>query len=39
MCEFPPTAGGQGLEPRFNGPEPFVLPLDDPPAVGTNYLF
>lgn len=23
--------GGQGFEPRLNGPEPFVLPLDDPP--------
>ena len=25
------TAGGQGLEPRFLGPKPSVLPLDDPP--------
>ncbi len=24
-------AGGQGLEPRSAGPEPAVLPLDDPP--------
>jgi uncharacterized protein YkwD len=24
--------GGQGLEPRFSGPKPDVLPLDDPPA-------
>ena len=24
-------AGGQGLEPRFSGPKPDVLPLDDPP--------
>lgn len=23
-------AEGQGLEPRFTGPEPVVLPLDDP---------
>ncbi len=26
-------AGGQGFEPRLLGPEPSVLPLDDPPAV------
>ncbi len=25
------AAGGQGLEPRFSGPKPDVLPLDDPP--------
>ncbi len=24
-------AGGQGIEPRFLGPKPSVLPLDDPP--------
>ena len=24
-------AGGQGIEPRFFGPKPNVLPLDDPP--------
>ena len=24
-------AGRQGLEPRFHGPEPCVLPLDDRP--------
>ncbi len=23
-------AAGQGLEPRFLGPKPSVLPLDDP---------
>jgi hypothetical protein len=23
-------ARGQGFEPRFTGPEPAVLPLDDP---------
>lgn len=23
-------ARGQGFEPRFSGPEPDVLPLDDP---------
>ena len=26
--------GGQGLEPRFSGPKPDVLPLDDPPGDG-----
>src|SRR5262249_535999 len=25
------AAGGQGLEPRFSGPKPDVLPLDAPP--------
>ena len=25
-------AGGKGLEPLFAGPEPAVLPLNDPPA-------
>ena len=25
--------GGQGIEPRFDGPEPSVLPLDDPPKA------
>ena len=25
-------AGGEGLEPPSAGPEPAVLPLDDPPA-------
>ena len=24
-------AGGEGLEPSLTGPEPVVLPLDDPP--------
>lgn len=24
------TARGQGFEPRLTGPEPVVLPLDDP---------
>ena len=28
-------AGGQGIEPRFFGPKPNVLPLDDPPLF--NY--
>lgn len=30
-----PLAGRQGLEPRFIGPEPIVLPLNDLP-VGRN---
>ncbi len=25
------SAGRQGFEPRFYGPEPYVLPLDDLP--------
>ena len=25
-------AGGRGFEPRLTGPEPVVLPLDDPPV-------
>jgi hypothetical protein len=25
------VAGGRGFEPRLTGPEPVVLPLDDPP--------
>ena len=29
-------AGRQGFEPRFNGPEPFVLPLDDRPTLGAD---
>lgn len=29
-------AGGEGLEPSPTGPEPGVLPLDDPP-VRKNY--
>lgn len=28
-----PIAGGQGIEPRFFGPKPNVLPLDDPPIM------
>ncbi len=32
-------AGGQGLEPRFLGPKPSVLPLDDPPlCTGGSYI-
>ena len=26
-------AGGQGFEPWFAGPEPAVLPLNDPPTI------
>ena len=26
------VAGGGGFEPPLTGPEPVVLPLDDPPA-------
>ncbi len=26
-------AGGLGLEPRYSGPKPDVLPLDDPPMT------
>ncbi len=29
----PSRVGGQGLEPRFSGPKPDVLPLDDPPGA------
>ena len=32
MPFFVEMAGGLGLEPRLTGPEPVVLPLDDPPA-------
>lgn len=39
-------AGEQGFEPRFYGPEPYVLPLDDSPVLDTGrsmlddgYLF
>lgn len=28
-------AAGLGLEPRLTGPEPVVLPLDDPAAKNT----
>ena len=27
-------AGGQGVEPRYRGPEPRVLPLHHPPKPG-----
>src|SRR5947209_3440577 len=30
---LPPLAGRQGLEPRFIGPEPIVLPLNDLPTI------
>src|SRR5690606_10498853 len=32
-------AGRQGFEPRLNGSEPFVLPLDDLPAEGVEPVF
>ena len=34
-------AGGQGFEPWFAGPEPAVLPLNDPPTTSysLNLLF
>ena len=35
-------AGGQGFEPWFAGPEPAVLPLNDPPTTtpySLNILF
>ena len=28
---------GQGFEPRFYGPKPHVLPLDDPATMRTLY--
>ena len=31
-------ASGQGFEPRLTGPEPVVLPLDDPEIIYI-YLF
>ncbi len=31
-------AGGEGLEPSLAGPEPAVLPLDDPPASKFYYI-
>ena len=30
-------AGEQGFEPRYHGPEPCVLPLDDSPKIGPYY--
>ena len=33
------TAAGQGFEPRLLGPEPSVLPLDDPAALPANHEF
>ena len=31
-------AGGQGFEPRFSGPKPDVLPLDDPPRGRHDHM-
>lgn len=36
--EFINLASGLGLEPRLLGPEPSVLPLDDPEIKPTNRL-
>ena len=32
LAQIRMAAGGQGFEPRFSGPKPDVLPLDDPPG-------
>ncbi len=37
ICLFRLLAWGQGVEPRLTGPEPVVLPLDDP-QIHTNIL-
>ena len=31
------AAAGQGFEPRLPGPEPGVLPLDDPAKLVTQF--
>jgi hypothetical protein len=31
-------AGGEGIEPSHTGPEPVVLPLDDPPKRINYYI-
>jgi hypothetical protein len=31
------VAGGEGFEPSLTGPEPVVLPLNDPPALNSNF--
>ncbi len=31
-------AEGPGFEPGLTGPEPVVLPLDDPPRIVNRYL-
>lgn len=33
------SAGGQGIEPRFLGPKPSVLPLDDPPSCAGGLYY
>ena len=35
---FPSSAAGLGLEPRYPGPKPGVLPLDDPAALEINVM-
>jgi hypothetical protein len=32
-------AGGGGFEPPLTGPEPVVLPLDDPPAYVERFHY
>ena len=39
MLPLPYFAAGQGLEPRFPGPEPGVLPLDDPAVFIFNCTY
>ncbi len=34
---FNSLAGGGGFEPPLTGPEPVVLPLDDPPPAAHYY--
>ena len=36
LCFY--VAEGQGFEPWLTGPEPVVLPLDDPSQVLTIYI-
>ena len=32
-------AGGPGFEPGLTGPEPVVLPLDDPPVLCNHFYY
>ena len=36
--KLPTKAGEPGFEPRYPGPKPGVLPLDDSPALFRIYL-
>ena len=38
MALFFHRAGGLGFEPKLEASKAPVLPLDDPPALWTNYL-